>query len=466
MSFRTGMTAVVLGLFAFWLGGRSGAVVCGGAAVVWYLCGETVFHGVALLVSPTSLFRFQRWFYDCDVYPVRLGSERYTVFSRDALSQYWKLMTYATVDALPHRVRVPHLNFPHIRMTDLEHKTKLSRSAIVDTIKAGGHNEIISTFVSNLFGTRDVFSSLSPSPLSLKSSENPFIQVADLQRFCFDLVSRPMMTWLLGSTVTDTYLSSAYYDSMYYYSVNFNPLYFFGMKLDVLMGMFPFAFKTLRRHQSVVETIFRDVYRRLGATSDALKTDSVLINRYMDAGLAEDDFVWLMNATLWAAIHYPSLVLYASLLTTFNASTSRHVTDMVKDVYRPRHVTDTVRDVFRHYSALMLPKVLRHDTTVALHNKLIHLKRGDVIAFSPLDYHLADKRRRLLPGSKGDWSCPAISFSIDWIATTITKLHDRYSITYDATTTTIPQVAYNVVLVHSSRKFPVTLHKKKHKSSS
>jgi hypothetical protein len=389
------------------------------------------------------------------VYPVRLGGERYIMFSHEALSQYWKLMTYAAVDALPHRVRVPHLSFPHIRVADLEHKTKLSRGAVVDRIRTGGHNQIIAAFVGNLFEARDAASSSSSSSSSPSSSPSqalPSVPIADLQRFCFDLVSRPMMTWLLGAAVADAYLSPAYYDSMYYYSVNFNPLYFFGLKLDVLMGAFPFAFKALRRHQSVVEAIFRDMHRRLSATSDARQTDSVLIDRYMSAGLGEDDFVWLMNATLWAAIHYPSLVLYASLLATLGAPADRSV-------------TDTVKDVFRRYSALLLPKVLNHDTTVALHNRLVRLKRGDIVAFSPIDYHLANERRRLLPGSRGDWSCPAISFSIEWIATTITELHNRYDITYD-TATSVPQVAYNVVLVHSARKFPVTLHRKRHESLS
>jgi hypothetical protein len=405
---------------------------------------DCVCHGILFLINPILLFNIQRRRYG-NVFPIQLGTERWIIFSGSALSEYWKLMRYSCVTALVHRTKVPHLQFPHIQVKDLEEKTKISRHAIVEAIKRNDHRAVILSHFS-----------------SSSSSYHCKLVVKDLQQFCFETVSKPMMQWLLGGTVSEQ-LSDDFYTSMNYYSMNFNPMLFFGLKLDKIGTWFPFTVRTLRYHQSRIEKCIRGIYKTYQSTKG---TKGTLVDYYLGKNsitVNEDDFVWLMNATLWAAIHYPSLVLYTSIISILKDP------KRIKRLGEFDYIKNVVREVLRLYSATLLPKVLHKDVNIS---PTLTIKRGDTIAFSPLDCHVNTVNfpsgknfdpdqcvltSPLLTGSKGEWSCPAITFSIDWISFTIDQLFKKYHWQYDIHS--IPAISYQMVLIHSKEKFSVVLSK-------
>lgn len=401
-------------------------------------------QGIMFLFCPLLLFKILRRMHG-NVFLIQLGFEKWTIFSAHALGEYWKLMNASTVTPMVHRAKVPHLNFPHIKMTidDIESKTRISRTAIVNMIKNSTHNPNTH---------REIIARHLPSGDSLP------LRVDDLQHFCFEIVSRPMMEWMLGKSYSDQ-LTSQFYDAMNYYSKNFNPMLLFGLKLDKIHKYAPsgilakiLGITELRRHQCNVESCIESIYDKIASKEfdEAKDGTRKLIDYYREEKL--NTFIWLMNSTLWASIHYPTLVLYISILKILEiyGSICNETGINVKQI---------VKDVLRKYPPAIIPRVMKKD--VVLDSATVGiLKKGDTIAFSPLEAHSIMKRDvPLLTGSLHEFSCPAINFSIDWITYTIEELMFKRYKTWNFNVKKLPAINYKLVLLHSKEKMSITLSK-------
>ena len=448
-----------------------------------------IWHGILFLINPLFLFKIQRRRYG-PIFPIHLGTEKWNIYSRSSLDKYWQLMDYSSADALFYRAKVPHLQWQKIQVKNLGDKTRVSRAAVVYAIGTGTHTDIIRRHVDGLTTFKQ-------------------LNVPDLQHWCFQLTAQPMMEWILGKW--SSHLTPEFYEAANFYSHNFNPMYFFGLKMDKLMSWFPRLFTKLHHHQKNVEVVFRNIYSLYQQASVNLDPQSVfdrqsghsectdttngntdrkdgneytdpkeykrdseqknrkknLVDFYFETNsITPDDFVWLMNATLWAAIHYPTLVLYVSLVSILKDQALLQPISAISDKRREL-IKGTVKEVLRIYSPALLPRVLLKDSEAS--------KKGTTIAFSPLDYHLDEANypdetkfnpdrwqttiepTKLLTGSKRNWSCPAIEFSADWIATTIDQLFEKYN--HWQVNGPIPPINYQMVLLHSTRQLSITLGK-------
>lgn len=423
-------------------------------------------QGLMFIFCPLLLFKIKRRIYG-NIFPIQLGFESWTVFSKYALSDYWELMKYCT--PMFHRAKVPHLNFGNSinfpiassnEYKDLEDKTRISRTAIIDIMKRNSHRDIIKENLDTLVFT------------------DSKLYISDLQDFCFELVSKPMMQWLIGDCVNQ--LTPEFYAAMNYYSANFDPMMFYGLKMDKIHSMINrlkdgkikhlltrvFKLDKLRLHQKNVEVCFRSMYkslnRKVGEVNDKLEYvddprsinqyyskiyNSTLTDYYIKENVTEDEFVWLMNATLWAAIHYPSLILYVSILKIL-----LNGKDLQTEINS--YIKNTVKNVLKMYPAAIIPRVLKQ--TVKMENGRV-FKKASIITFSPLEVHSIDKDGPILTGSAREFSCPAINFSIDWISTTIEELMFKKYKHWEFNKSAMSEINYKMVLLHSKTKMSLTL---------
>jgi hypothetical protein len=417
---------------------------------------EMVVHGLLIATKPVLLFDIQRKLYG-DIFPVQLGFERCMVFTGKSLGNYWNLMTCRDVDPLSYRNLVLHLHFPHINVLDLEKKTRISKTAVVAAIQHNDHGTAIQRIMDD--------------PLMFLKVGR--LEIENLDDFSFTLVSQSMMDWLLGSELAQL-LSIDFYSGMNYYSTTFAPLLSIGFRLKNWRNSWFIrnkpVFRDLSHHQQNIEKCLRQLYRHARQRQEQHQCDDKkqrhpenLVDYYLDSGIvSEDDFVWLMNATLWAAIHYPMLILSYGLSSVFRCYNDLQ---QLSAAERKKRIYLILKNILSTYSAALLPTRLKQDVVITTQKKSLVLKAGTCIAFSPYythaQMHLGDPAAAgashpIFTGSRGDWSCPAINFTLDFLMTVIVSLMDKYP-RVELPLNQDCKVHHQLLLLHSPHPIKATL---------
>lgn len=358
-------------------------------------------------------------------------------FTSDTIHKYFSLNNHESSDALAFRLKVPHLRFKNITVDNLREKTGISKFAIMCRINQT---------------TKEYLSKLVKKHLAIL---NKTTEIKDLQRFCFDVTAAVMMEWLFQDK--SSIFTKEFYECFYYYSEKFHPLTLYtGLPKKELRKyhdyMKSFCYKLYDSYRNENRTKIRALHDQLLQSNSMVKLDPNLnLFDFYLAGVFEkktrsisrDDFVFLVNSTLWAAIFYPSEYLLLGLIKSIQLKTSNY--------------EGIVKEIARMYPHMGIPKTLIKNVTY----NGTEMKTGDIICFSPYFHHLDDRyyekasefnverwisnpSLKLYTGMKGGWACPAINFTIKYVAAMLEEFNN-YNLHLNST---VDQPNYNFGLLH------------------
>lgn len=392
---------------------------------------ERILTPLKFLLNPANIFN-KAIAQNLEIFQITMGSERWIFLTGEEGTRYFGQLKIEDVDTFEFRARMYTLELPGAEPPS--QLPEISRST----------NKVINGFFT-IMPSDDITAFLLAKIQNYIQEQGPKSGVIEnLHSFIIRLSSTIFANLFLGEEAAAE-LPKDFYDQ--YVTV--------GESLYILPLIVPFFKPNGRRTNEAKRKIVAGFQKVLDAVKDPnskIKLSPVLtgyLEIQKEYGLPDQNLIWLLNAFLWASIHYTSV---HSLWTCAETLTHNKFLDNVmseipqsteltiEDIHRNEYLENLILENIRSHSVFALPRRVKHN----LEYKRYSIPQGTILAISPyLEHHKPENfahphaldpnrwndksaREHFLPGGLGFFGCIGMALAVNFMKSLFSVLFKNY----------------------------------------